>query len=530
MRCPALLFLGLQILQISSVHSEISLPLQSLAKPTLLLHPVRASVERGGSGDILIEAIPADGAEIRLTIKQPPSHGTLGDIKSASPNTFRITYTNNGDKDTEDEFTFRIRTSGKTWLTSRAFLSIEDPTDSLQISPRSLDFGRVGVGESFSKKLLLKNRLAGSLSGTLAIPSPWRVEGDDSYDLGFGESMNFTIVYEPHGVMDSYATVNLLSSGKGPSLTLHGESVVPFTVAPESVEILPGSAGPEVTVKNSMEHSIMLKAVTDDLVGVIPMVSLKPKGEMKVRLKDMQHPIKEMNTSVRFVMGGYETGVAVKILPLHPSTNDVLKATHSDQKPKLPKDRGIESADTARVTTVQLPTPTIDSPPVQIGTGLPQITTGPSLLSEEEQVKLRRLLISDLSYFLKPGWIAWNLTLQWSYDDLPPKEFLIEEKIMNSSENVAGRDLTGQEYRRIKPYWIRAQTHGIWQASVPSPPAGFRFIRIAPVLQDTDKTVWASFQIQMPSKHLIWEQYRGPFALLLLVILVVLVLRMMGRL
>jgi hypothetical protein len=144
-----------------------------------------------------------------------------------------------------------------------------------------------------------------------------------------------------------------------------------------------------------MEHSIMLKAVTDDLVGVIPMVSLKPKGEMKVRLKDMQHPIKEMNTSVRFVMGGYETGVAVKILPLHPSTNDVLKATHSDQKPKLPKDRGIESADTARVTTVQLPTPTIDSPPVQIGTGLPQITTGPSLLSEEEQVKLRRLLISD---------------------------------------------------------------------------------------------------------------------------------------
>ncbi len=498
--------------------------------PTLLMHPVTASVERGGSGEVLLEAIPSYGGDIQFVIKRQPSHGSLGEIRRQSPSAVVLAYTNGGDKDASDDFTFRIKAPGKAWATCQAALTITDPPTSLQVSPAVLDFGTVGLGEAPSRKILLKNRLAGSIAGTLLIPSPWRVEGDGRYDLRLGESAEFTIVYEPHAATVSVATMNLLPSGNGPKLTLQGESVAPFTITPESIDIHPGSAPPEVTLRNSLDHPITVKAVTDDLVGEIPSFSLKPKGERKVRLKDVQQQIKTMNTRVRFVFGDYDAGVAVKILPAPPSTNQVLQASHDDKKPAFAEDRGSAPADAVRVTAVHLPTNTINPSPIQIGTGLPQVPTGPVLLPEEEQAQLRRLMVRDLSYFLKPGWFGWRLTLQWRYEEPPPKEFLIEEKILLSNVSDGGNDAGSVEYRRIKPRWIKSQGMGIWQASVPPPPEGFRFLRIAPVLEGNEKTIWASFQIQMPSNTMIREQYRGPLALLLLVLLVTLVLRMMGRL
>ena len=500
------------------------------SEPTLLMHPVMASVERGGDAEILLEAIPSYGADINFTIKEQPSHGSLGEIRRKSPNAVLLTYTNNGAKDTADAFTFRIKAPGKSWATCQAALTITDPPDSLRVSPAVLDFGKVGLGEATSRKLLLRNRLAGVIAGTLMIPSPWRVEGDGRYNLRLGESAEFTIVYEPHAVTESAATVNLLPSRNSPKLTLQGKSVSPFVVSPESTEIHSGSVSPEVIVTSCLEHPMTVKVVADDLVGVIPSFSLKPKEGRRIRLTETQHPIKEMDTMVRFVVGDYDAGVSVKIFPPLPSTNQVVQSPRENKKSELPKDQESTTANTVRIMTDQLLINTVTKQPTKIGTDLPKIPTSPVLLPEEEQVQLRRFMVSDLTYFLKRGWIGWHLILQWHYEDPPPKEFLIEEKLLVGNVSKEGNDGGTLEYRRVKPRWIKSQGNRIFQASVPPPPEGFQFLRIAPVLEGNDTTIWASFQIQMPSKTMIWEQYRGPFAILLVVILVILVLRMMGRL
>ena len=141
---------------------------------------------------------------------------------------------------------------------------------------------------------------------------------------------------------------------------------------------------------------------------------------------------------------------------------------------------------------------------------------------------MRRLMVRDLSYFLKPGWVGWRVILQWCYEDPPPKQFLIAERIiLPDVRDTAGGD--SLEYRSIRPRWVKAIRNGIWQAAIPSPREGFHYLSIAPVLEGKEKTIWASFQIQMPSNQLVWDRYRGPLALLLLVILVIVILRIMGR-
>jgi hypothetical protein len=495
------------------------------------MHPVVTSVERGGEGEILLEAIPVNGNDIKFNVKDPPSHGSLGQMHRKSPNAVSLTYTNNGDKDTSDAFTFRIKASGKSWTTCEALITITDPPDSLQLTPAVLDFGKVGVGEAPSKKILLKNRLAGAISGTLMIPSPWRVDGDGRYNLRLGESAEFTIFYEPHAVTESVATVNLLPSGNGPKLTLKGDSVNPFEISPESLELHPGSTLPEETVTSCLDHPMMVKVVTDDLMGVIPAFSLKPHEVRRIHLREVQHPIKEMDTKVRFVVGDYDAEVTIKIFPPLQPTNQVAESVQTkkvDKKSVDPPEEPLAGKAT-KVTVVQLPTNMPTMPPSRVGMELPNVPTGPILLPEKEQEQLRRLMVRDLSYFLKRGWIGWRLTLQWRYDDPPPKEFLIEEKLLVSGVKEEGSDAGSVEYQRVKPHWVKSHGNGIWQASVPSPPMGFHFLRIAPVLDGTDKTIWASFQVEIPSQSLIWDQYRGPFALLLVVILVILVLRMMGR-
>ena len=498
-----------------------------VAPPTLLKHPVAAEVERGGVGLVRIEAVPSYGNQVRFAITKVPNHGSLGEIQRDAPNVVSVNYSSNGNKEDSDEFTFRVFTPGKCWTTYTATLKIVDPPNSLQAIPEELNFGTVGLGESQARKLTLRNRAAGLITGNLLISPPWHLSSDSNYSLRMGESTSYTITFAPHEVNTSTATVNLLSSGDASKITLKGAGILPFTLSDSTVEVSSEKKGAELQIKNLLDHAVIVKAATDDLIVQIPPIALKA-GELRtIHLRTLRRPLLLMNSAVRFSLGTYEASVAVRIPPSladtteKPSGKNVATNSVPKQQPGF--------NEVKKITPVRLPTAPQDMSPVKVDAGLPDIPKGPTLLPEVEQEKMRRLMVGDLSYFLKPGWFRWKLTIQWHYEDPPPKEFLIEERLVHVNSRDA-REGGGDsvEYKRIKPFWIKPLGSGVWQASIPPPKSGFQLLRIAPVLEGTNQTVSATFQIQMPSNTMIWEQYRGPLALLLFVILVILFIRMRG--
>jgi len=517
------------VLSIGIIQQTAHTAPSPVAPPTLLAHPVVTEVERGGAAEIRLEALPSYGNQVRFVISSKPSYGSLGEIKRISPNVVSVPYSNNGGKEGADEFDFRIMAPGKCWATYHASLKIVDPPDSLQAIPTMLDFGSVGLGESESKKLVLKNRAAGLISGNLLISSPWRLSGDPSYSLRMGEAASFTITYEPREVGQTCSTVNLLPSDHGPRVTLKGEGILPFALSTKALVLSSEIRSADLSIESRLDHTMTVKVLTDDLLRDLPPLVLKPKEIRMIRLTCPRNLMSEMNTTARFTYGDYETGVAVRIPASAAATKQVPASDNNTTPSPTPLNRA-GSKDHDRVTVVQFSESPANQIPVSVESGFPEIPKGPTLLPEEDQQGLRRLMVRDLSYFLKPGWIGWRLTLQWRYDDLPPKEFLIEEKLQltNVAEGVG--ESGSVEYRRVKPRWIKSQGNGIWQASIPSPPEGFRFLRIAPVLEGKEKTIWATFQIQMPSNKLVWERYRGPLALVLLVLLVIVIVRIRRRL
>ncbi len=489
--------------------------------PTLLIHPVSADVERGESSQIILEAIPSMAGDIKFTVSKTPEHGLLSEIRRKSPNAVLIVYTNNGDKDPEDEFTFRVKAPGKSWATAKAHLSIKNPPNSLQVVPSVLDFGKVGLGDSRTNKVVLKNRLADSVAGTLVLPTPWHIQGDGQYNLNYGESAEFSVLYAPHEVTRSMAIIHMLPSGNGPKLTLQGESMIPFVMNTNAVSISAPDHPAEISIQSQLDHEMTIKVVTDELIAVIPPISLKPRAVRRLNLRAQQPSPKQMQTTVRLTYGEYSTDMAVTILPSSQSTNqptlahDSIKTSHADGLST------IEKTPNTLVTQSLPPSSPPNQQPTQIGAGLSHVSTGPVLLPEEEQAKLRPLLASNICYFLKPGLFGWHLTLQWHCDAVAPKEFLIEQRCVVPTEQGGSKI----EYRRVKPRWIKAQGNGIWSADIPPPSKGFQFLRIAPILEGDNQTVWATFQIQMPANSLIWNRYRIPAALALIVVLVVLIRR-----
>jgi len=488
--------------------------------PTLMLRPATADVERGANSEILLEAVPSNAGDIKFTISMPPAHGKLGEMRRKTPNSVVLTYTNNGDKEAEDEFVFRIKAPGKSWATETAIISVKDPVNSLEIIPNMLDFGKIGLGENSRRKLVLKNRLADSISGTLLLPAPWSIKGDGRYHLNYRESAEFSVFYEPHEETRSLATIQVLPSGNGPKLTLQGEAIKPFSVNTNAVVISPSGKSDEVTIQNQLDHEIIVKVVTDDLIAALPPIPLKPGTLRQVHLRVRQPSIKEMQTIVRLTYGEYDAEVAVTIQP-PPQSTDQPSPRAESKKIESAKGRSDELKTSIAVRSNQCPGSEnpANQHPTRIGTGLPHLPTGPVLLPEAEQMKLRRLLVSNISYFLKPGLFGWHLTLQWHCEDLSPREFLIERRAVVPTDHGG----TNTEFQRINPMGIKSLGNGMWQAGIPAPPQGFQFLRIAPLLDGTKQTVYATFQIQMPPSSLIWNRYRIPAALALIISLVLLI-------
>lgn len=503
-----------------------------MVAPSLLAHPVTAEVDRGGSSDLELEAVPSYGSEVKFLITKNPLHGSLGKIERISQNKVSVSYTNDGSKSSTDEFVFRFNAPGKSWATSRALLTIADPESSLSIIPSTLDFGTIAMGDRQAKEVILTNRLSSQVDGTLIVPSPWKLNCDGKFSLKLGESLAFKITYEPHEVDQSIATVSLFASAKTPKITLRGNSVLPFTVTPKSASITPDVSGAKFLLEGHGAHPLTVNVSAEDLLIPVPPILLKPGIAQKVILRTQKLPFKETNIPVIFSCGDFKSEVSLKIFPSqspHTNTSQVskkLQANSTEVENDLRQPSDLDEKNPNRTPSHRDVTNlhSSDYSAVESLGNIPE-NLGPSLFPENEQIKIRRLLVHEISYFLKPGWFAWRLSLQWHYDFPPPKEFLIEERLPVSSQSWFQTRCDSMEFKRVRQRHLKNTGDAVWTASIPCPPEGFQLIRIAPLLEGTNQVVWATFQVQIPPNKFIFEKYRWPCILLIISVIILFIVK-----
>ena len=67
------------------------------------------------------------------------------------------------------------------------------------VSPWSLDFGELRLGESATNCFLLENVGSDTLVGTATVPPPFKIQSGASYRLTHNEAQVVTVVYTPNG-------------------------------------------------------------------------------------------------------------------------------------------------------------------------------------------------------------------------------------------------------------------------------------------------------------------------------------------
>lgn len=200
--------------------------------PTVLLSPVTGELIRGGEVDLPIAVASPSGGKVSLQISKPPRFGSLQSLENRSSSAFLYRYVNDSAvKSMEDSFEFRIQAPGQAWSTHTASIRIKDPPGSLSVIPGKVDFGKVAIGSTARRTILLCNSFGAPVSGTLLLPAPWFVIGDGVFSLAEKETHSFEIEFRPTEYKEETTELRAAPEIPNfPSVLVSGEGIVPFLI------------------------------------------------------------------------------------------------------------------------------------------------------------------------------------------------------------------------------------------------------------------------------------------------------------
>ena len=113
----------------------------------------------------------------------------------------------------------------------------------IAVSPRTLDFAPVGVGQIRNLTFTVQNLGAGILTGEAKVSGPFSVIGGSPYVLGSSQSQVITVQYLPQA-SGMNVTVVVLTGGGGASITVAGSAFPARPAAPappKNLRMLAGS-------------------------------------------------------------------------------------------------------------------------------------------------------------------------------------------------------------------------------------------------------------------------------------------------
>ncbi len=181
------------------------------------------------------------GMTVEFLVRDFPTAGKLLALISNPENrsTAKVTYYADPDSAaTMDSFTFVARyPGGKYSELARCDIRIEDAQPDIKV-PGTLDFGKVMIGETAERELVLVNRGSGAFRRKVGLFSPWKMiePADGQVDIAPGGRARLRLGFEPtYGGSAEYQFV--LSRDDEGICTFRGEGEVPFSLSREEWEL-----------------------------------------------------------------------------------------------------------------------------------------------------------------------------------------------------------------------------------------------------------------------------------------------------
>ncbi len=277
-----------------------------------------AQVERGGTCEILVRGVvmPRDTAEVQ--IRKGPAHGTLEGPRKVGHDTSLFLYRHNGSRHrASDRVEFKIKTSPmNAWSPVSATIAILEPPNRLEISPGTLDFGEVPIGDTRTLPLQIRNGGGGILTGTLVAGSPWSFEGPAGFELAEGRAAELRVVFTPDGPGTREGRIELETNSAPDHVSVRGEGVFRFD-SPDRVafENKPGSDAMEFLLTNRSKTELPLSIDPPPPLTASGSITLPPEGSAPLRLGVEKRHYTEKSVEMKISDGTAARTVRVGLPP-----------------------------------------------------------------------------------------------------------------------------------------------------------------------------------------------------------------------
>lgn len=298
-----------------SAHADYRVPLQ----PPAGAQSKAMRVEVGQRVEILLEARGNGGREVMFILRDAPKRGKLGPIQKLQAGKAKVVYTHNSRKGVGvDAFRYAVQMSGGP-VSAAGTITIEavDRGPRLEF-PLMLDFGQVTLGDQPEQVIELANTGGGLISGGVATDGPFQLLGNAIFQLGPRKKTQMRVRFNPTAPGE-YTGSAIVSAVGGGHIELIGSCIVPFTVTPDTADLLSDSSGcraARFTIRSSTEGELACSLTYEGPVAGPPQVRLAPLdvGAFDVWAKESEAGESTGRVIVR--AGTFEKTLPLTIAPL----------------------------------------------------------------------------------------------------------------------------------------------------------------------------------------------------------------------
>jgi hypothetical protein len=200
-------------------------------------------VRRGESVDVPLRIYGTRAQTLEFRIRAAPRAGTLSPVRQIAAERAVVTYTPPTDRTiATDQFTYAVRSNEGVSAAAQIVIQIADDPAKLVV-PAQLTFAATVVGSDTSAELAISNEGGVVAEGTMAIDSPWTIEGRPGYRLAPGERRGVRVAFRPEHA-GTFAGEVRFSSDPLHATSLRGIAHPSITFQPLTVEMqcAPGEA------------------------------------------------------------------------------------------------------------------------------------------------------------------------------------------------------------------------------------------------------------------------------------------------
>lgn len=289
------------LLSVLPLRADITLPTAAPSPPPQA-DALSVRIVRGDRIIIPLRGHHGGSGSVTFWIVEPPTHGTLFELRVLGDNRATIVYQNDGaEPATNDRFTYLVKTSGnRASSAAKVKIVVDEPPPHLQV-PGRIEFDQIMAGESQPRDLTITNSGGGVLEGRLTVSAPWRLTTPD-YRVASGKTTKVPIVFQPDEGREFVGQITLIGAdGAESSVALEGSARAPVNLDPAELRIAPPGkenaprAG-SVSLTNRTDHPVQLTFSASRNIEPIAALTLAPAEEKTISIvlaSDRTGPVEE---------------------------------------------------------------------------------------------------------------------------------------------------------------------------------------------------------------------------------------------